>query len=60
MGDINRIGEVKNELKYHQSLLNTSIANESFDMVQQEADKISKLAYLLDYLRTLHVNQEIS
>lgn len=50
MGDI-RIEEVKNELKYHQSLLNTSIANENFDMVQQEADKVSKLAYLLDCFR---------
>ena len=50
MGNI-RIEEVKNELKYHQSLLNTSIANEYFDMVQQEADKVSKLAYLLDYFR---------
>lgn len=50
MGDI-KIEEVKNELKYHQSLLNTSIANENFDVVQQEADKVSKLAYLLDYFR---------
>ena len=59
MGDINRIEEVKNELKYHQSLLNTSIANENFDMVQQEANKISKLAYLLDYLRKEEIYESL-
>lgn len=59
MGNMNRIEDAKNELKYHQSLLNTSIANENFDMAQQEADKISKLAYLLDYLRKEEIYESL-
>ena len=44
------IDDIKNELNYHQTLLNTTIKNENYDTAYREAEIVSRLTFLLNYL----------
>lgn len=44
------IDSLKMELFYHQTLLNNAIKNGSYDTAHREAEIISKLTFLLNYL----------
>lgn len=44
------IDSIKMELFYHQTLLNNAIKNDSYDTAYREAEIVSKLCYLINYL----------
>lgn len=44
------IYSLKMELFYHQTLLNNAIKNDSYDTAYREAEIVSKLCYLINYL----------
>ena len=44
------IDDIKNELNYHQTLLNITIKNENYDTAYREAEIVSRLTFLLNYL----------